>query len=76
MTAFFSDLNTCELIQIKEQTMGKLSSLDHLMLTHTLFTYRPDEDMEMNVCDCDSYSLHQSKLTDDIYDECQPQGRH
>ena len=56
--------------------MGKLSSLDHLMLTHTLFTYRPDEDLEMNVCDCDSYSLHQSKLTDDIYDECQPQGRH
>ena len=74
MTAFFFRLNTWELIQIKEQTMGKMSSLEYLMLTNTLFTYRPDGDIEMNVCE--SYSLHQSKPTDDVYDECQPQGRH
>ena len=37
-----------------------------------LSIYRPDEDIEMKVCE--PYSLHQSKLTDEskvIYDECQ-----
>ena len=32
--------------------------------------YRPDEDIEMRVCE--PYNLHQSKLIEDIYDECQP----
>ena len=42
------------------------------MLTHILSIYRPDEDIEMTVCE--PYSLHQSKPTDEskvIYDECQ-----
>ena len=40
------------------------------MLTHTLSIYRPNEDIEMKVCE--PYILHQSKPTDDIYDVCQP----
>ena len=40
------------------------------MLTNILSIYRPDEDIEMKVCE--PYSRHQSKPTDDIYDECQP----
>ena len=42
------------------------------MLTHMLSIYRPDEDIELQVCE--PYSLHQSKPTDEskvIYDECQ-----
>ena len=42
----------------------------YLVLTHILSIYRPDEDIEMKVCE--PYSLHQSKPTDNIYDECQP----
>ena len=58
-------------MQLKEQTVGMLSyCYCHLVLTHILFIYRPDEDIEMKVCE--PYSLHQSKPTDDIYDECQP----
>ena len=37
------------------------------MLTHTLSIYRPNEDIEMKVCE--PYILHQSKPTDDM---CQP----
>ena len=61
----FCRLKSLGTIQLKEQTVGIL-----LVLTHTLSIYRPDDDIEMNVCE--PYSLHQSKPTDDIYDECQP----
>ena len=40
------------------------------MLTHALFIYRPDDDIEMNVYE--SYSLHQFKPPDDVYDEYEP----
>ena len=53
-----------------KQTVGKLSYFCYLVLTHILSIYRSDEDIEMKVCE--PYSLHQSKATDDIYDECQP----
>ena len=55
-----------------KKTVGKLSYFCHFVLTHILSIYRPDEDIEMTVCE--PYSLHQSKPTDDskvIYDECQ-----
>ena len=48
-----------------KQTVGKLSYFCYLVLTHTLSIYRPDEDIEMKVCE--PYSLHQSKPTDDEY---------
>ena len=60
-----------------EQTMGKWSSLDYLLLTRTPIIYRPDEDIEMNVCETKLLYInvhHQSKPTDDIYDVGQPQG--
>ena len=65
----FADSNHWELIQLKEQTVGKLSFFCYLVLTHILSIYRPDEDIEINICEL--YSLHQSKPTDDIYNECQ-----
>ena len=52
-----------------KQIVGKLSYFCYLVLTHILSIYRPHEDIEMKVCE--PYSLHQSKPTDDIYDECQ-----
>ena len=52
-----------------KQTVGKLSCFCYLVLTHTLSIYRPDEDIEMKVCE--PYSLHQSKPTD-IFGVCQP----
>ena len=64
------DSNHWELIQLKEQTVGKLSYFCYLVLLHIMSIYRPDEDIEMKVCE--SYSLHQSKPTNDIYDECEP----
>ena len=55
---------------IKGTNSGYVVIFYYLVLTHTLSIYRPDEDIEMKVCE--PYSLHQSKPTDDIYDECQP----
>ena len=65
-----TDSNHWELIQLKEQTVGKLSYFCYLVLLHIMSIYRPDENIEMKVCE--PYSLHQSKPTNDIYDECQP----
>ena len=62
---------TCKSEHQKER-VGKLSYFCYFVLTHTLSIYRPDEDIEMTVCE--PYSLHQSKPTDEnkvIYDECQ-----
>ena len=53
-----------------KQIVGKLSYFCYLVLTRILSIYRPDEDIEMKVCE--PYSLHQSKPSDDIYDECEP----
>ena len=58
-------------VNIKKR-VGKLSYFYYFVLTHTLCIHRPDEDIEMTVCE--PYSLHQSKPTDEskvIYDECQ-----
>ena len=58
-------------VNIKKR-VGKLSYFCYFVLTHALSIYRPDEDIEMTVCD--PYSLYQSKPTDGskvIYDECQ-----
>ena len=66
----FKDSNHWELIQLQEQTVGKLSYFCYLVLLHIMSIYRPDEDIEMKVCE--PYILHQSKATNDIYDECQP----
>ena len=65
-----TDSNYWELTQLKEQTVGKLSYFCYLVLHHIMSIYRPDENIEMKVCE--SYSLHESKPTNDIYDDCQP----
>ena len=71
MNIFISaDSNHYVLIQLKEQTVGKLSYFCYLVLIHIMSIYRPDEDIEMKVCE--PYSLHQSKPNDGIYDECEP----
>ena len=55
---------------IKGTNSGYVVIFCYHVLTHTLSIYRPDEDIEMKVCE--PYSLHQFKPTDDIYDECEP----
>ena len=65
-----ADSNHFVLIQLKEQTVGKLSYFYYLVLFHIMSIYRPDEDIAMKTCE--PYSLHQSKPTDDIYDDCEP----
>ena len=45
-----------------KQTVGKLSYFCYLVLTHTLFIYRPDEDIEMKVCE--PYIRRPSKIID------------
>ena len=64
-----TDSNHRELMQLKEQTVGKLSYFCYFVLLHIMSIYRPDEDIEMKVNE--PYILHQSKPTDDIYDDCQ-----
>ena len=71
--SFYTDSRGQKLLLVKvniKERVGKLSYFCHFVLTHTLSIYRPDEDIEMRVCE--SYSLHQSKPTDEskvIYDE-------
>ena len=64
------DSNHWELIQLKEQTVGKLSYFCYLVLHYIMSIYRPDEDIEMKVCE--PYGLHHFNPTNDIYDECEP----
>ena len=65
-----TDSNHWELIQLKEQTVGKLSYFCYLVLLHIMSIYRLDENIEMKVFE--PYNLHESKPTNDIYDECEP----
>ena len=49
-----------------KQTVGKFI---FLLPSVNLSIYKPDEDIEMKVCEL--YSLHQSKPTDNVYDKCE-----
>ena len=75
MFTVINNFHSCRLKSLRTNTIKGTNSrcvviFYYLVLTHTLSIYRPDENIEMKVCE--PYSLHQSKPTDDIYDECQP----